>query len=501
MGSNRVVVKFLPFQVQLALETQSRHHRRSLFSSLFSRTQESNDKLPSSFQDRGLSETSHTLKDSLEQYFNSFFTKVYTQASNPSTSTLYAPFSHVVFNSIDGNRRLQLDGVFDYESEIETMDMNPFSFRIEEPIAVESTFSNNLRRRTQTITLTSSYQGVAVFTRDGGLPIPEANNVQAKQLQAFSDENQDFLTSLIENPPQEAQIGNVKSVSMSVITTDTGTSTIVPGPDENIDPTNSSSNLDVIIIVAIVVAACSMLLLSFALYLAFQRRQQGRHIPMKADNGHDLRYHHSNGHRVLSPSKRTESDNSPSSGRLTASPPVFEMTVDPANDDVSAYTESVFSVPHNNNGSKKPRFPIRNTQLTSADAVQASKVSSRFNPRYIISSKKSQSSCASDDMDAIGNHGVLQEMEGVPPMPHRDATNDIGSKKSPSGLYPADVIDDDINSSLSAYGKGLAKILNSGKEGRGDDGASFSSMESYEFSLEGYSTVAGNSTKYDIGHL
>lgn len=496
MGSNRVVVKFLPFQVQLALDTQDRdrHHKRALlFSPLVSEPQETSiDQLalPSFSQDRGLNEDSRSLKDSLEQYFNDFFTNAYDPANS---STLYAPFSHVVFNSIDGKRRLDMDGIFDYKSEMESMDMDPLS-RIEEPVAIESAISKSfLRRRTETMTLTSSYQGVAVFTRDGGLPIPEANNIQAKQLQAFSDEDQDFLASLIVNPPQEAQIGNVKSVSMSVITTDTPS--IGAGAGEVIEPVTPTSNLDIIIIVAIIVAACSMLLLSFALYLAFQRRQQGRHMPMKGDNGHDLRRHHSNGDGVMSPSKRTESDNSPSSGRLTASPPVLEMTVNPEHDDVSAYTESVFSVPHNNTGSKKPRFPIRNTQLSSADAAQANKVSNRFNPRYIMSSKKSQSSCASDDIDAIGNHGVVQEMEGVPPMPHRDSI-DNRSKTSPSGLYPADVIDDDINSSLSAYGKGLAKILNSGKEGRGDDGASFSSMESYEFSLEGYSTVAGNSTKY-----
>lgn len=500
MGSNRVVVKFLPFQVRLAVDTsgRNRHHERNLLSSFLPKRETPvRETFQSPLEHRDLNADSLTLKDSLEDYFNAFFKNAYDPENS---STLYSPFSHVVFNSIDGNRRLQLDGMFDYDSEMERLDMDPITSRMEEITGLRTKDSQSfLRRRTETITLTSSYQGVAVFTRDGGLPIPEANNVQAKQLQAFSDEDQDFLASLIVNPPQEARFGDVKSVYMSVITTDTPP--VGPGPDVNLEtiPGNPKSNLDIIIIVAIIVAACSMLLLSFALYLAFQRRQQGRHLPMK--DGQDFRMHHhqANGGAILSPSKRTESDNSPSSGRLTASPPVLEMTVNPENDDVSAYTESVFSVPHNNNTSKKPRFPIRNTQLTSADVAQANKVSNRFNPRYIISSKKSQSSCASDDIDGIGNSGVVQELEGVPPMPHQHSFNtesNSSPKRSPSGLYPADVIDDDITSSLSAYGKGLAKILNNGREERGDDGASLSSMESYEFSLEGYSTVAGNSTKY-----
>ena len=101
------------------------------------------------------------------------------------------------------------------------------------------------------------------------------------------------------------------------------------------------------------------------------------------------------------------------------------------------------------------------------------------------------------------------------------------AKYSPSGLYPADVIDNDITSSLAEYSKGTSigkhfhKLLgeenntnndSSMVEGntvtnlQGNDdanndvhdgGASVSSYVSYGFSLDGadYSTVA-NSTKY-----
>ena len=60
----------------------------------------------------------------------------------------------------------------------------------------------------------------------------------------------------------------------------------------------------------------------------------------------------------------------------------------------------------------------------------------------------------------------------------------------------ADIIDDDITSSLSAYGNGISNHFKSIVD-KTDDGESVVSYESYGFSLDGadYSTVA-NSTKY-----
>jgi len=60
-----------------------------------------------------------------------------------------------------------------------------------------------------------------------------------------------------------------------------------------------------------------------------------------------------------------------------------------------------------------------------------------------------------------------------------------------SGLYPEGVIDDDINTSLSAYGNGTPLSLNR----QDDDALSMSSSESYGYSLDGVgSTVAGTTT-------
>ena len=157
-------------------------------------------------------------------------------------------------------------------------------------------------------------------------------------------------------------------------------------------------------------------------------------------------------------------------------------------------------------------------------SLKPAKVSNRFNPRYIISSRRSNASSSADEGDLLfENRGATEEMEGVPqmtsPMKKMLMDNDKNDDESPavnktavtaqsssekrtpgamstSGLYPAEVIEDDINSSLSAYGKGVSQHLKRMVDDQGD-GASLSSYESYGFSLDGadYSTVA-NSTKY-----
>ena len=172
-----------------------------------------------------------------------------------------------------------------------------------------------------------------------------------------------------------------------------------------------------------------------------------------------------------------------------------------SNDNISDYTESVFSLPKQTKQKKikeslSPHFD---------NNKKHQKISSRFNPRYIISSKKSadgESENSRDDDTSLGLPHLASTESKV--VGNRDANayskNSTQSKAEDTdndhtGLYPADIIDDDITSSLSAYGRGMG-LPNIQRNN--DDGVSLSSAESYGFSLDGVgdqSTFAA-STKY-----
>lgn len=444
------------------------------------------------------------------------------------------------------------------------------------PISHLSTTKQQQYRNQLTISSYSfSYNGYAIFERDGVTPIPEKNYVQSLQLQAFTGLNDALLTDFEGTEPASGLL-QVSSVSASIITVpiDDGM-----GLDNDVDEpsTTKKSKFDVIIIVAIAVASCSLTLLACALLLAFRRRKQsgagGSYVDPNNNNGPhgansveklNLRIPVGEPSNTTSPTKKTGSEISPTT---VMAPPVFEMNVDNNHeDDISEYTESLFSAPIGNtgnttggggtktkNGYMAPSSSAKNENssnqrsdgaATGAGAIGGlAKVSSRFNPRYILGSKSGTDS-EGGDSDIIGNlqpaggsaTQPAREMDGVPPLatPVRKAlqssgtlhssTNDGGrrgsggtpitpnsvSSSSPaglprdradSGLYPEGVIDDDIASSLKAYKEAeRAKAMNRRYQGSNaeesmEDGLSLSSAESYGFSLDGNSTVA-NSTKY-----
>lgn len=504
MASNtKVLVKFLPFEAKLQIDTSQ--GRRLEQASVFAKWFPSKDwNSSSSSQHRKvLTLDVSQLTSVLKQYFDEYLRNEFENANG---RTIYAPFSHVSLSSI-GRRRLHpvdelpMDSILDerWEKVETTLNSAEMDIMIVRP--------GNLRKRNlEVVAISKRYDGVAVFTRDGDLPIPSSNFLQAKQLQAQADVD-GILLGKLQSSPRETGLHAITSVELGVSTSEPDPA--LPGlPNQ---PSGQDS-FDAVIIIAVTVAACSMVLLVFALYLAFRRRQ---------DNGTKMQKTNE-----ISPTTRdTEKDLSPNAKNRSFENdlPLLEIKQSGLQQDdaISEYTESVYSLPSVVKSAKKAWLQ----QSVDSSLKRPAKPSTRFNPKYILSNRSNASSSVDEDDLLFDNRGVTEEMEGVPQLtsPMKEALfeaekgmimskgpsgNDVEGRGNKvvenseavhgSGRYPAAVIDDDINSSLSAYanGIGISRQMKTLVD-KADDGASVCSYESYGFSLDGadYSTVA-NSTKY-----
>ena len=450
---DNVLVKFLPFECRLTLVTR---RRLSPLNSLrqwigSADVEEQNREL--------LMLDFEALTRTLKTYFDDYMEIEFE-------NSLYAPFNYVSLTGTD--RRLLKE-----HGEVET------DFETTNDMHITPVRSSNLRkRRVEVFNVSKRYDGVAVFSRDGDLQVPSSNFLQSKQLQAHADEYNTLLYMLRSSSPNTG-LDNVASVTLSV--------DVNPGNRQGGQQAPApATDFDFIIIVAVIVAGCSMILLAFALFLAFRRRSYAGARPMVQTK--------------LSP--RTETDRSPNSMQISSPPPVQVMEVrHELDDNISDYTESVFSLPKQTKQNK-----IKESLSSNIDNTKKhQKISSRFNPRYIISSKKSADGesensrddntsiglphLASTERKAVGNRDMNANCKNSTQSKAEDTDNDR------TGLYPADLIDDDITSSLSAYGRGMG-LPNIQRNN--DDGVSLSSAESYGFSLDGVgdqSTFAA-STKY-----
>lgn len=505
MSSNaKVLVKFLPFGVRLEVDTSQNRRLSDRFSpvNIFSASKERQTAFS-----LNLSELTETLKT----YFDDFLNKEFDNANG---KTIYAPFSHVSLSSIGMKRRrnlvegvdiVEMDGIFNSPAILDSVED---SVHLESELDIVPVRSGNLRKRNMSIVVMNRrYDGVAVFTRDGDLPIPSANYVQAKQLQAQADEN-GALLNMLQKSDKRTGLNAVTNIELGVSTSE-GTTPVYD--DDYVTPNNTASSgknsFDAVIIIAVVVAACSMFLLGFAIFLAFRRRQDS--VPQKTNEitpttrGSDQvevvpRQHHR--------SRRN-------------APPVLEIKQSGLqNDDaISEYTESVYSLPSVVKNAKKAWIQQSVEASTAKHTSQRSRhqrTSTRFKPKYILSSRSNASSSADEGDLLFDDHGATEEMAGVPQMTSpmklvlqetekKMALNDSAVDNSVSTAETnnrtsktvddhADVIDDDIMASLATYPHEYAASK------RNDDDASVdASYVSYGFSLDGadYNTVAG-STKY-----
>lgn len=497
---SKVLVKFLPFEARLILDS-SVNRRLGQFQSSPIQTI-----FPSFSEQRNtLSIDVTELTNTLKEYFDESFKRDF-DAQNASGGVIYAPFSHVSLSSLsrrqlqpdaesqDTNSRFLMDGVVygNIEPELE-MELIPVK-------------RGNLRsRRAELYLMTKTYDGVAVFDRDGDRDVPTPNYLQAKQLQAQADINGDLLQKLKNSDPSTG-LNTVTEISLSVNTRDSSNGST----DATSDASNKSS-VDIVIIIAVIVAACSMILLGFALYIAFRRRQNSNQKGKSKE---------------ISPRSRTTDLISPTSANSrNEKPPVHVMEVKPDHDDnISEYTESVYSAPIRKAKTQAQKHWLK--EQVSLVERKPAKVSSRFNPRYIISGR---SNASSSDVESDQSHGASEEMEGVPslPTPVKMAMNNFGTSQPPlskyteQGAWTSSQIDDDITSSLNAYvhpvessrkkkdkanddlsvaTSTLSSYANNlGLNRKDNDDTSVASYTSYGFSLDGVgdqSTIADTSTKY-----
>jgi len=308
------------------------------------------------------------------------------------------------------------------------------------------------------------YSGVAIFTRENNLPIPSVNMLQAQQLSAQADVHNlknrlQMSMSKTLNQVSDVEIGvHMRNTSNNNGNTGTGNGNDGYSSGGNGDQTNpalegggfrGTTGTNAVIVIAVAVAACSMCLLGFALYLAFRRRQidetvptnqhQGRNgqLQMKEmatprygqvgdndfagdlhgqtqssskfitpkDGSHNRHRHRQRKGQTTSPNQHQKHQ------KISAAPPVAEMHLHPHHDDaISEYTESVYSVTGGGGGSSvKSRLSVsqhkhhqqRRQMLQDAAALESqngglsqkdAKVSNRFNPRYIISAATSKRS-------------------------------------------------------------------------------------------------------------
>lgn len=456
--SGTVLVKFLPFECRLTLIARRRLSALSSFRQWLSQEEDQNREL--------LVLDFEAFTGILRDYFNNYMR---TEFNN----SFYAPFGSVSLTGTDRRRLEFSDNKINTKWQAGERASSMILDETNESLEIIPVRSGNLRkRRGEVFNVSKKYDGVAVFTRDGDLPIPSTNVLQSLQLQAHADEYNELLYMLRSASP-ETGLDKVASVTLNVNVNSGGGS-------QQQQPAQSTDH-DLIIIVAVIVAGCSMVLLAFALFLAFRRKNTHGARPMVQTKS----------------SPRTETDRSPTSRQSSTPPPVRVMEVHPQHDDnISEYTESVFSLPAQTKQKK-----IKES-LAAVSRTKHHRVSSRFNPRYIISSKKSTDGDSEDtnhDDEVEIPHLTSPETKEESPKSNvvSKKSKQTESRKSPTkaGLYPAGLIDDDINSSLSAYGKGVG-IRN---QYQNDDGLSLSSVESYGFSLDGVggdqSTYA-NSTKY-----
>jgi len=379
--------------------------------------------------------------------------------------------------------------------------------------------NTNPSRRTELRTYSAKFGGRVAFeigdedsseskTKTTPKPvIPPESFIQAKQAQGLVDEDNKLLELLMDTNPSNG-LSSSTNVDISFQTSNPQlTPTYTPPTNDN--PTNNERGFDIIIVIAIAVAACSMMLLGFALFLAFRRRKRRRDGQIREI-----------GSPLHEATKKTVSTGSRSPLGNGNSPPVFEIMEN--DDNVSEYTESVYSMPVALGVGEQQKCSSGRTlegHCAPARGVERSvgNVSTRFSPRYVGGDAMEERSAESSN-DA-------NEMDGIPPSPdssrYKDdegndllpvVTPDLADKTTTASVLKDSVlgqlgmnadhdalIENDIHSSLEAYGNGDIPDLydnSQSQDGENHDALSLSSAETYGFSLDGMNSTVANSTKY-----
>lgn len=467
-NTGTVAVTLVPFRFDLVIVTvEGKNRRRNLMftwangswkrnlnqqSILVMNTKKENN----STQTEGLQY--QRLDAILENHMNEYF-----EQELKRTQPIYMPFERIVLNREDANRRLKGDSSSSSLRKVST-----------------SRELNVLERRSETF----RYGGTCFFLRDGDLPEPKSNLVHSLQIRAFEEKKNDLLTVLNSDKDLNLQADKrISSLQIEMMGKTNNDNNNVPTNIPTSQTNNGSKSLDTVILIAIVVAALSMFLLAFALYLAFKRREAtygSKQSPAKTSSIQGVISYDKSGNTPNTSNQVMTTPNIGAPTQVIDTHPIID-------DNISDYTESIVTdveaikaqeKANHIRQKKLSRNPIQQKNTEPSAAIQ---ISSRFNPRYVNKMDNANNSMSPVSMNTMNtpqdetnnnySHGVQKHIT-------QTRNNQLQQRISNS------TADNNTTDGLSFVTK---------------DDHSLSSMESYGYSLDGigdYSTVGGGSTKY-----
>jgi len=464
-----VLVELLPFEIDLYFAPSVRIKRQLEDSNVHQWREESVVDLKTRDLVSSRVSIDMTLfSNKIESYLNDYFTKAF----NGKNNSAYATFNSVVLSIM--SRRLTQQSL---HSNDYLTNHNPMH-----------------RELVSNSTIAIRFGGAAIFLRDGTTSIPKTTIVQSLELDALADSDRLLLYSL-QNSSYASGFSTVTSLSTAIIS-----SPIVSAPITTSKPSGINASLTI----GLTVGASALTVLAFVLFFIYRRNVFFPQKEKVSDGDKDIIK--SNTVDI------SETENSPSS----AAPAMISVKLEPTFDDnISEYTESVYSAPMrkgNRSWSNPPqdmdsirkkqddpsfydkididsynRYPDDEYSAGTVNDESPPKIaiSDRFIPRYVDSPDDRNNSFTSDDsMDIAKQLSRAQPRQRSSGKKTRSFSEKIRGRSDSglesTGLFPDQLVENDIESSIIKYGE-----LNPERSGgRGDDNSTFSSLASLSYSLE-----------------
>ena len=465
------LVDLLPFQIDLYFGLSAREKRQLKASDGASWQHAVHDSVSRDLVSNPALLNTSLFSNSIESYLNGYFSKAF----NGKNNSVYATFNSVVLSTIQRRQTQRSTASRNNDAQYRP---NP---------------SPLLRGLAFNSTVTSlRFKGAAIFLRDGDTSVPKPTMVQAHELGALADSDRLLLYSL-QNASYASGLPIITSLSAAIIS----------------DPTNvfsptTSPGINTSLIIGLTVGASALTVFAFLLFFIYRRNSCVSPREKITDD-----------EKVLAKSSTvdiTDNENSPSS----AAPILISVKLEPTFDDnISEYTESVYSAPKRKVTKSWMNQPqdlesIKNKQddanfydkidfdschrypddeYSAGTVGDASPpkitISDRFIPRYVDSPNGRNESFTSDESMDIAkqlNRAQLKQRSASAEKKMRLAEknqdrSDYGLEST--GLFPDKVVDNDIESSFLNY-----KELNQQTGHTEKDDATFSSLGSFSYSLE-----------------
>mmetsp|Transcript_29407 Transcript_29407/g.44419 ORF Transcript_29407/g.44419 Transcript_29407/m.44419 type:complete len:482 (+) Transcript_29407:55-1500(+) len=468
----KVVVAMLPFQLQLDISSDDRRLEED---ALGERRQ---------LDDVDLAD----LKSRMAGYLNDVFVE-----SLEGSSVVYSPFSTTVLTltayATDFGTRRSL-GYLGEEGMVD-MDEEDFDWKVLEEVDIDTILAQydedppphkdnvdldmqNERKTAESQRITATFNSVAIFTKDGDLPIPDSNQVAAIQISSFQEAQSSRMLAALQGP------GDNPNDLLTFATAAAATVTLKETPMFNSSiPTGGTRGLDTVILIAVIVAAMSLCLLVIGIVIAWRRKLTSQR--------HYLSHNHNHHYNSSAPKSSDAMPTTVKQRQAEQAPPrhLAPPSEDFSVSDLGTTTTGVDHLPvMDPHGSQVIPGISDNQRIVPNPPALGGGVRGKF--RSFTKKNAARTNNASNQ-------------------PTSNTANPTGEPTS--GIYPEAVVSDDISSSLQDYYRsGLASHGNASTIGGnstaggrrvipGSD-VSVSSMESYGYSLDGYVSSVAQSTQY-----